>query len=51
MRPHKGTQEPTLAPYQRTTSQPSKQCQHTHIYLEIYGNTTERLRDINRLHP
>ena len=39
----KRTREPTLAPYQRTTSQLSKQCQHTHIYLEIYGNTTERL--------
>ena len=33
----------TLAPYQRTTSQPSKQCQHTHIHIKIYGNTTERL--------
>ena len=43
MRPHKRTREPTLAPYQRTTPQPSKQCQHTHIYLKIYGNTTERL--------
>ena len=30
-------------PHQRTTSQPPKQCQHTYIYIEIYGNTTERL--------
>ena len=44
MRPHKRTREPTLAPHQRTTSQPPKQCQHTHIYIEIYGNTTERLK-------
>ena len=43
MRPHKRTREPILAPYQRTTLQVSKQCQHTHIYLKIYGNTTERL--------
>ena len=43
MRPHKGTQEPTLAPHQRTTSQPPKQRQHTHIYIEINGNTAERL--------
>ena len=43
MRPHKRTQEATLAPYQRTTSQPPKQHQHTHIYIEIYGNTAERL--------
>ena len=43
MRPHKKMQKPTLAPYQRITSQPPKQCQHTHIYLEIYGNTAERL--------
>ena len=43
MRPHKRTREPTLAPHQRTTSQPPKQCQHTYIHVEIYGNTTERL--------
>ena len=43
MRPYKRTREPTLAPHQRTTSQLPKQCQHTHIYVEIYGNTAERL--------
>ena len=43
MRPHKGTRKLTLAPHQRTTSQLLKQCQHTHIYVEIYGNTAERL--------
>ena len=42
-RSHKRARKPTLAPYQRTTSQPSKQCQHTHLHIKIYGNTTERL--------
>ena len=43
MRPHKRTRKPTLAPHQRTTSQLPKQRQHTHIYVEIYGNTADRL--------
>ena len=43
MRPHKSTLEPTLAPHQRTTLQLPKQHQHTRIYIEIYGNTAERL--------
>ena len=43
MRPNKRTRESTLAPHQRTTLQLPKQCQHTHIYIEICGNTAEGL--------